>query len=91
MKKLSFLILVAFVDFYLFIPIANADTKLKVVTTFSILGDFVKEVGGMREILLVVPDLTVERAMQLIPGWENLLGPEDFARFPDDLRTAGLP
>ncbi len=45
----------------------------------------------VREILLVVPDFTVERAMQLIPGWEGLLGPEDFARAPDDLRTAGLP
>ncbi len=45
----------------------------------------------MREILTVVPDFTIERAMQLIPGWENLLGPEDFARSPDDLRTAGLP
>ncbi len=46
---------------------------------------------AVREILRVVPDLTVERAMQLVPGWEDLLGPEDFARFPDDLRTAGLP
>ncbi len=45
----------------------------------------------VREILTVVPDFTVERAIQLIPGWEGLLGPEDFARAPDDLRTAGLP
>ena len=43
------------------------------------------------EILLVVPDLTVERAMQLIPGWEDLLGPQDFARAPNDFRAAGLP
>ncbi len=46
---------------------------------------------AVREILRVTPDLTVERAMQLVPGWEDLLGPEDFARAPDDLRTAGLP
>ncbi len=42
----------------------------------------------MREILRVVPDLTVERAIELIPG---LVSPEDFARAPDDLRAAGLP
>jgi hypothetical protein len=29
--------------------------------------------------------------MQLIPGWETLLTPEEFARAPEDLRTAGLP
>ncbi len=46
---------------------------------------------AVREVLLVVPDLTVERALQLVPGWEDLLGPEEFARTPDALRTAGLP
>ena len=45
----------------------------------------------MREILLVVPDLTVERALQLTPGWETIVGPEVAARTPDDLRNAGLP
>ena len=45
----------------------------------------------VREILLVAPDLTVERAMQLIPGLERIDGPEEFARYPDTLRTAGLP
>jgi adenylate cyclase len=46
---------------------------------------------AVREILGVTPDLTAERAMQLIPGWEELLGPEEFALSPDDLRAAGLP
>ncbi len=45
----------------------------------------------MREILTVVPDFTVERAMQLNPRMEALLSPEEFARWPDDLRAAGLP
>ncbi len=45
----------------------------------------------MREILRVTPELTTERAIQLVPGWEDLVGPEDFARTLDDLRTAGLP
>ncbi len=43
------------------------------------------------EILLVVPDLTVERAMQALPRWETIVGPEEFARTPDYFRTAGLP
>ncbi len=37
------------------------------------------------EILLVTPDLTVERAMELLPGWEAIVGPEEFARYPDHL------
>jgi adenylate cyclase len=37
------------------------------------------------------PDLSAEDAMELIPGLERLMSPEEFAQFPDHLRTAGLP
>ncbi len=29
--------------------------------------------------------------MELIPGLERLLRPEEFAQYPDNLRKAGLP
>jgi hypothetical protein len=47
--------------------------------------------AAARESLGVIPDLTTERAMQLIPGLETIAGPEEFSRYPDYLRTAGLP
>jgi class 3 adenylate cyclase len=43
------------------------------------------------EILRVTPDLTVERAMDLILGLDQILSPEELARYPDYLRKAGLP
>jgi adenylate cyclase len=43
------------------------------------------------EILRVTPDLTVERAMDLIPWLDQILSPEELARLPDYLRKAGLP
>jgi hypothetical protein len=44
-----------------------------------------------QEILRVVPDLSAERAMELIPGLEGMLSPEELAQYPDNLRKAGLP
>ena len=43
------------------------------------------------EILRIVPDLTAERAMELIPGLEREVGSEELAQLPDNLRKAGLP
>ena len=43
------------------------------------------------EILRVTPDLTAERAMDLIQGLDQILSPEELARYPDYLRKAGLP
>ena len=41
--------------------------------------------------LRVRPDLTAESAMELMPGLEHILSPEEFAQFRGDLRAAGLP
>jgi adenylate cyclase len=46
--------------------------------------------AAVREILLVTPDLTVERAMKLIPRWESILSAQEFAQVPDNLGKAGL-
>jgi tetratricopeptide (TPR) repeat protein len=46
---------------------------------------------AIREGLAVRPDLTAEQALALIPGFETLVGPEEFAEAPGLLRTAGLP
>ncbi len=46
---------------------------------------------AVREVLRVTPDLTVERAIQLLAGLETIIGPEEFARLPGNLRKAGLP
>jgi adenylate cyclase len=43
------------------------------------------------EILRVTPDLTVERAMDLVQGLDQVLSPEELARLPDYLQKAGLP
>jgi hypothetical protein len=43
------------------------------------------------EILRVRPDLTVEDAMELFPGLDQSLSPEEVANYPDVLRPAGLP
>ncbi len=69
----------------------NVLARVSLASFYEAEGRHVEAQTALREILLVVPDLTVERAMKLIPGWEVLLSPEDFARAPDDLRTAGLP
>ena len=44
-----------------------------------------------QEILRVVPDLSTERAMELIPGLERMLSSEELAQYSDNLRKAGLP
>ena len=54
-------------------------------------GQHAKAVAAVREILRVVPDLTAERAMELIPGLETMLTSKEFAEYPDNLRQAGLP
>jgi adenylate cyclase len=54
-------------------------------------GQHAKAAAAVQEMLRVVPDLTAERAMELLPGLERTLSSEDLARFPDTLRKAGLP
>jgi adenylate cyclase len=46
---------------------------------------------AVREILEVTPDLTTEKAMELIPGLEKVVSPVELAQYPDNLRKAGLP
>ena len=45
----------------------------------------------VEEILRVRADFTAQDAIDLLPGAERVLGPEEFARFTDALRKAGLP
>ncbi len=45
----------------------------------------------VEEILRVRADYTVREAIDLLPGLERSLGSEEFARFTDALRKAGLP
>jgi adenylate cyclase len=54
-------------------------------------GQHAKAAAAVREMLGVAPDLTAERAMELIPGLERVFSSEELAQFPDDLRKAGLP
>jgi adenylate cyclase len=54
-------------------------------------GQHAKAAAAVQEILRVVPDLTAERAMDLLPGLERAVSSEEFAEFPDNLRKAGLP
>jgi hypothetical protein len=47
--------------------------------------------AAVQEMLPVVPDLSAERAMELVPGLERILTSEELAQFPDNLQKAGLP
>jgi adenylate cyclase len=44
-----------------------------------------------QEILAINPAMTVERGMSLIPALERITPRHEFARYPEDLATAGLP
>jgi TolB-like protein/class 3 adenylate cyclase/Tfp pilus assembly protein PilF len=54
-------------------------------------GQHAKAAAAVQEILRVAPDLTAERAMELIPGLERTVSSEELAQYPDNLRKAGLP
>ena len=54
-------------------------------------GQHAKAAAVVQEMLRVVPDLTAERAMELIPGLERTVSSEELAQYPDTLRKAGLP
>ncbi len=69
----------------------NVVVRLGLVGFYEREGRHEEAQTAVREILRVTPDLTAERAIQLVPGWEDILGPEEFARYPDHLRAAGLP
>jgi adenylate cyclase len=45
----------------------------------------------VREIQRVRPDLTAAEATEIIPGLERITSAEEFAQFPEHLRSAGLP
>jgi adenylate cyclase len=53
-------------------------------------GQHAKAAAVVQEMLRVVPDLTAERAMELIPGLEGAISSEELAQYPDTLRKAGL-
>ena len=46
---------------------------------------------AVEEILRVVPEMTAERAAQLMPGLEKVVSAQEFAQYPANLRKAGLP
>jgi adenylate cyclase len=54
-------------------------------------GHHAKAAAAAREMLRVVPDLSAERAMELIPGLERMFSSEELAQYPEALRKAGLP
>lgn len=54
-------------------------------------GQHAEAAAAVQEILRVAPDLSAERAMELVPALERMLSSEELARFPDTLHKAGLP
>ena len=54
-------------------------------------GQHAKAAAVVQEILRVVPDLTAERAMELIPGLASTASSGELAQYRDNLRKAGLP
>jgi adenylate cyclase len=58
---------------------------------YQLEGAHEKARAEIAEALRVRPDLTAEGAMEMIPGLERILSPEELAQYPDLLREAGLP
>jgi adenylate cyclase len=50
-----------------------------------------KASAAAAEILRISPDFNVARARALAGGWENAIGPQEFAAYMEALRKAGLP
>jgi adenylate cyclase len=69
----------------------NLPVRVALVTYYEQEGQHAKATAVAQEILRVLPDLTVERAMELVPGLDQILSDEEYAEFPDNLRKAGLP
>jgi adenylate cyclase len=65
--------------------------RVALAAYYEMEGQHAKAAAVAQEILRVVPDLTAERAMELIPGLERTLSSEELAQYPDTLRKAGLP
>ncbi len=76
------------------VRLANSDhitVRVALAAYYEGEGQHEKAVAAVREILRVRPDLTAEGATQLLPGLEAISDSDEFARYPDDLRSAGLP
>jgi len=69
----------------------NVISRVALAGFYEQAGRHAEAAAVVQEILRITPDLTTTRAVQLIPGWEMALGAEEFAHYPDYLRTAGLP
>jgi adenylate cyclase len=69
----------------------NVTIRVPLVGFYEMNGMHEKARGVVAEILRVRPDLTVEDAMELFPGLDQSLSPEEVANYPDVLRAAGLP
>jgi adenylate cyclase len=69
----------------------NVIARVALAGFYEQAGRHAEAAAVVQEMLRITPDLTTTRAVQLIPGWEMALGAEEFARYPDYLRTAGLP
>jgi tetratricopeptide (TPR) repeat protein len=69
----------------------NVIARVALAGFYEQAGRHAEAAAVVQEILRITPDLMTARAVQLIPGWEMALGAEEFAHYPDYLRTAGLP
>jgi adenylate cyclase len=47
--------------------------------------------AAVTEILRITPDFSVERAIEMLAGYENAVGPKEFGAYMDALAEAGLP
>jgi tetratricopeptide (TPR) repeat protein len=69
----------------------NVIARVSLAAYYEQAGRHAEAADVVDEILRVAPDLTAERATRLIPGWETVVGAEEFVRYPGYLRAAGLP
>ncbi len=75
------------------VRVANPDniiSRIALAASYEQDGRHEDASAAVQEVLSVTPDLTVERAMSLIPSLETTVSAQEFAEYPHYLRKAGL-
>jgi tetratricopeptide (TPR) repeat protein len=68
----------------------NVISRVALAVLYEQAGRHDDATATVREALRTTPDLTAERAIELIPGLEQIISAEEFAQYAGNLRKAGL-
>jgi adenylate cyclase len=69
----------------------NINSRTVLAAYYGREGQTGKASAAVAEILRINPDFSVARARELYAGWEDAIGPQEFAAYREALGKAGLP